>query len=70
MIAWFVFMATGVVPIGPPASGNQPKPTERLGAILPTLASMLSTVLAVSMTVIALILTVALVRLTFGWLGL
>lgn len=62
-------MATGVAPIGPPVSDNQPKPTRPLEAILPTLASMLSTVLAVAMTVIALTLTVALVRLTFGWLG-
>tara|TARA_Y100000593_G_scaffold60585_1_gene112355 strand:- start:688 stop:879 length:192 start_codon:yes stop_codon:yes gene_type:complete len=63
-------MATGVVPIGPLASGNQPKPTRPLEGILATLASMMSTVLAVAMTVIALILTVALVPLICGWLGL
>lgn len=57
-----------MVPIGPTASDNPPKPTRPLAGISEVLVSMLLTVLAVSMTVIALILTVALVRLTFGWL--
>ena len=61
-------MATGVDPIGPPASGNQPQPTKPLVAISKILVSILSTVLAGTMTVVALILTVHLVRLTFGWL--